>query len=52
MKEHENVLVNMLLMPNVLETKIQNQSVKIETITEYPYQNKLVFKISNPEVSP
>lgn len=49
MKEEENVLVNMLLMPNVLETKIQNQSVKIETITEYPYQNKLVFKISNPE---
>lgn len=49
MKEEDNVLVNMLLMPNVLETKVQNQSVKIETITEYPYQNKLVFKISNPE---
>ena len=49
MKEEENVLVNMLLMPNILETKVQNQSVKIETITEYPYQNKLVFKISNPE---
>lgn len=49
MKEEDNVLVNMLLMPNVLEIKVQNQSVKIETITEYPYQNKLVFKISNPE---
>lgn len=49
MKEEDNVLVNMLLMPNILETKVQNQSVKIETITEYPYQNKLVFKISNPE---
>jgi DUF1680 family protein len=49
MKEAENSLVNMLLMPNILETKIQNQSIKIETITEYPYQNKLVYKILNPE---
>ena len=49
MKEAENSLVNMLIMPNILETKIQNQSIKIETITEYPYQNKLVFKILNPE---
>ena len=36
-------------MPNTVETKVQNQIVKIETITEYPYQNKFAFKISNPK---
>lgn len=49
LKELENVLVNALLMPNIIETEIQNQKVKIETITEYPYQNKFIFKISNPK---
>lgn len=49
LKENDNVLVNVLLMPNILETKIKNQLVKIETITEYPYQNKFTFKISNPK---
>lgn len=49
LKEKENILVNVLLMPNILETKIQNQLVKIETITEYPYQNKFIYKISNPK---
>jgi DUF1680 family protein len=49
LKENENILVNALLMPNILETKIQNHSVKIETITEYPYQNKFTFNISNPD---
>ena len=49
LKENDNVLVNVLLMPNILETKIQNQLVKIETITEYPYQNKFIYKISNPK---
>ena len=48
LKENDNVLVNVLLMPNTVETKIQNQNVKIETITEYPYQNKFTFKIANP----
>ena len=47
--ENDNVLVNVLLTPNILETKIQNQLVKIETITEYPYQNKFIYKISNPK---
>ncbi len=49
LKENDNVLVNVLLTPNILETKIQNQLVKIETITEYPYQNKFIYKISNPK---
>jgi DUF1680 family protein len=48
LKESENVLVNTLLMPNTVEVKIQNQLVKIETITEYPYLNKFIYKISNP----
>lgn len=49
LKEKDNVLVNVLLMPNIVETQVQNQHVKIETITEYPYQNKFTFKISNPK---
>lgn len=49
LKEGDNILVNALLMPNTVETKIQNQTVKIETVTEYPYQNKFSFKISNPK---
>jgi DUF1680 family protein len=48
LKENENTLVNVLLMPNSVETKIQNQLIKIQTITEYPYQNAFTFKISNP----
>jgi DUF1680 family protein len=47
LKENENTLVNVLLMPNSVETKIQNQLIKIETITEYPYENTFTFKISN-----
>ncbi len=49
LKEGDNILVNAMLMPNTVETKIQNQTVKIETVTEYPYQNKFSFKISNPK---
>jgi DUF1680 family protein len=47
LKENENTLVNVLLMPNSVETKIQNQFIKIETITEYPYENTFTFKITN-----
>jgi DUF1680 family protein len=48
LKESENILVNALLMPNVVDVKIENKNVKIETITEYPYLNKFIYKISNP----
>lgn len=48
LKESDTILVNALLMPNYLETKINNQIVTIETSTQYPYQNKFNFKISNP----
>ena len=49
LKESDTVLVNALLMPSTIETKIQNQLVKIEAITEYPYLNKFIYKISNPK---
>jgi DUF1680 family protein len=49
LKENKNTLVNVLLMPNSVTTKIQNKPITIETVTEYPYENKFVFKISNPK---
>jgi DUF1680 family protein len=49
LKENKNSLVNVLLMPNSITTKIQNKPITIETVTEYPYENKFVFKISNPK---
>jgi uncharacterized protein len=48
-QENKNTLVNALLMPNRIATKIQNKPITIETVTEYPYENKFVFKISNPK---
>jgi len=45
MKEGENILVAAVLAPNVLQTSIQNVPVKIEEITQYPYQNHFVFRI-------
>jgi uncharacterized protein len=46
LKEGENTLVASLLGANVLGTTLQNTSIKIEQITEYPYQNEFTFKIS------
>jgi DUF1680 family protein len=48
LKENDFTLVNALLMPSILETTIQNSPITIETITEYPYQNKFTYKILNP----
>jgi uncharacterized protein len=45
LKESENTLLAAVLGPNVLETTVQNGHVKIEEITEYPYQNHFIFKI-------
>jgi len=45
LKEGENTLVAAAFAPNILQTSIQNVPVKIEEITEYPYQNRLVFRI-------
>lgn len=46
MKENETTLAATLLMPNVLETTIIGNKVKIENITEYPFKNELKFKIT------
>ena len=48
LKENDTTLVNVLLMPNSVSTKVQNKNITIETITEYPFQNKFTFKIANP----
>ena len=48
LKENDFTLVNALLMPSILETTIQNSPISIETITEYPYENKFTYKILNP----
>ncbi|NEW83356.1 MAG: hypothetical protein GZ094_13440 [Mariniphaga sp.] len=52
MKEGQNTLVAALLCPNVLETTIQNVPVKIDEITQYPYQNYFVFKIEMGKANP
>lgn len=49
LKENESTLVNAFLMPNIVSTKIQNKPITVETITNYPYENKFIFKISNPK---
>ena len=52
LKDGENTLVAALLCPNVLETIIRNVPVKIEEITDYPYKNKFIFKISTEKPVP
>jgi DUF1680 family protein len=49
LKENENTLVNAFLMPNIVSTEIQNKPITVETITNYPFENKFIFKISNPK---
>lgn len=48
MKENENTLVATLLMPNIVETTINGNPIKIENITQYPYENNFIFKITQP----
>ena len=49
MKEGNNTLVATLLSPNIVETTIENNPIRIEEITEYPFKNKFTFKIYNPK---
>ncbi len=44
-KEGENMLVAALLMPNILETSLNNLKLKIENKTNYPFENQFIFKI-------
>ena len=48
MKQGENILVAPVLSPNILTTTINGIRVKIEEITEYPFQNQFIF-IVKPE---
>jgi len=50
LKESENILLATVLGPNILETTIQNIPVKIEEITEYPFQNHFIFRIETGKV--
>ncbi|MBK7212750.1 MAG: glycoside hydrolase family 127 protein [Bacteroidales bacterium] len=47
LKEGESTLIAAVLGPNVLQTSIQNTQLKIDVITEYPYQNHFVFKMES-----
>ena len=49
MKEGNNTLVATILSPNKVETTIDNNPIRIEEITEYPFKNKFTFKIYNPK---
>jgi DUF1680 family protein len=51
MKEGENTIVATLLMPNVVETDIQGNTILIENETEYPFGNTVKFKISQKQPS-
>jgi DUF1680 family protein len=45
--ENETTLVNALLGPTKLETKVKNNPIAIEVVTEYPYENKFNYLITN-----
>jgi len=51
MKEGNNTLVATLLSPNKVETTIDNNPIRIEEITEYPFKNKFIFKMLRDYVS-
>ncbi len=51
LKEGNNTLVAAILSPNIVETTIENNPIRIEEITEYPFKNKFVFKIQNSKNS-
>ena len=46
MKETDTSLAATLLAPTVVNTTVKNISLKIEEITQYPYQNNFIFKIT------
>jgi DUF1680 family protein len=49
--ENKNTFVNALLGPTKLESNLNNNPIAIEVVTEYPYQNKFTYKITNPSLS-
>ena len=51
MKENDSTLVATLLMPNFLETEINDNKIQIENCTEYPFHHDFKFKISQTKPS-
>lgn len=51
MKENDSTLVASLLVPNKLVTELNNTTIEIENITNYPYENtfQFKFKLSHPK---
>ncbi len=47
--EDNNILVAVVLCPNILQTTVKNIPLRIEEITNYPYDNRFHFKISGGE---
>lgn len=52
MKEGENTLVAHLLAPSVLETQVNWQKVRIESVTNYPYENNIALHIGTQQPLP
>jgi DUF1680 family protein len=50
-ERRENTLVATLLMPNILNTKINENDIQIENITTYPNQNDFTLKITQSKPS-
>lgn len=49
MKENEETLVALLLIPNTVETKLENSTIRISSKTEYPYEYNHQLNIEIPE---
>lgn len=52
MKQGENTIVANLIIPSVIETEVNWQKVRIENVTDYPYDNSLALNISTQEAVP
>ena len=46
MRENETTLVATLLLPNILHTNINGNELEIENVTQYPYENRFQWNIS------
>ena len=50
-KENDTTLVAALLLPNVLQTDLNGRALTIANRTNYPFENKFTFKISQAQSS-
>ena len=47
LKETDSILVAALLAPTVVNTSVKNVKLRVEELTNYPYNNNFTFKISS-----